>query len=133
MFRPGARPAGGPTGSAKLFRMRIVASVASAILVLVFSVRPAGAQTFDAVGIRAAGVRPIAAAAGGPMVAAETLLTHHTGVTLVQSLVPGLAVGATLKLVRGFAGSALAPASAEDSLLKDDINHSRGNTRFDAD
>ena len=82
--------------------------------------------------LRSVGVRPVPAA-GIAMVAADTLVTHHTGVTLVQSLAPGLAVGTTVKLVRGFAGSTLAPASAEDDLLKDDVSHSRGTTRFDAD
>src|SRR3954471_12161679 len=36
--------------------MRIVAGVASVMVALVFSVQPAGAQTFDAVGARAAGM-----------------------------------------------------------------------------
>ena len=41
----------------------------------------------------------------------ESLLTHHAGATLVHSVTDHLAVGATLKLVRGVAtvGSALAP------------------------
>src|SRR3954454_20371338 len=36
--------------------MRIVAGVASVMVALVFSVQPAGAQTFDTVGARAAGM-----------------------------------------------------------------------------
>ena len=39
----------------------------------------------------------------------DTLVTHHSGATLVQSIGGGVAIGATLKLVRGVAASTLAP------------------------
>src|SRR3954466_13515578 len=49
-------------------------------------------------------------------VEADTLITHHVGATVVQSLAPGLAAGATLKLVRGFASSVVRPADERDAL-----------------
>ncbi len=64
----------------------------------------------------------------------ETLVTHHTGATLVQSIAPGIAVGATLKLVRGIASSTVQPDGARKALLQDagDLL-GKGSTRFDAD
>lgn len=62
----------------------------------------------------------------------ESLVTHHAGATLTQSLTDHLAVGATLKLVRGIGtvGSALAPPA---DLLDDwDVLGVAGNA-FDAD
>ena len=53
-------------------------------------------------------------------------MTHHAGVTLIQSVVQGLAVGATLKLVRGYASSVLAPATARDGLLDSGNSGPRG-------
>ncbi|HJR62016.1 MAG TPA: conjugal transfer protein TraF [Vicinamibacterales bacterium] len=47
----------------------------------------------------------------------DTLITHHAGITLVQSVVPGVSVGTTLKLVRGIAASSNLPsASVEEAL-----------------
>ena len=64
----------------------------------------------------------------------ERLITHHFGATLLQSIAPGLAVGATLKLVRGFAASAIVPDGDREALL-DDASHlsGRASSRFDAD
>jgi hypothetical protein len=64
----------------------------------------------------------------------DTLITHHSGATLVQSIAPGVAVGATLKLVRGVASSAIVPDGDRDALLGD-VNElsGKGSTRFDAD
>lgn len=64
----------------------------------------------------------------------ETLITHHTGVTLVQSLADGIAVGTTLKLVRGIAASGTVPGRNADELL-DEANDLVGSAsnRFDAD
>ena len=61
-------------------------------------------------------------------------MTHHTGVTLLQSIRTGLAVGATLKLVRGTASSRVVPDGARGSLLAQagDLD-SRGSSRFDTD
>jgi hypothetical protein len=49
-------------------------------------------------------------APGGPPRLARSLVTHHTGVTVLQTLVQGLVVGSTLKFVRGAA--AAVPATA---------------------
>src|SRR6476660_3306470 len=64
----------------------------------------------------------------------DTLITHHSGATLVQSIAPGVAVGATLKLVRGVASSAIVPDGNRDALLGDATELSgKGSTKFDAD
>lgn len=64
----------------------------------------------------------------------QTLITHHTGATLVQSLTDHIAVGTTLKLVRGIAATGLAPAGDRDDLL-DEANDLVGaaSNKFDAD
>jgi hypothetical protein len=64
----------------------------------------------------------------------DTLVTHHLGATLVQSVGPGVAVGATLKLVRGTATSIVRPDGDRDALLADagDLV-GLGSTKFDAD
>lgn len=46
----------------------------------------------------------------------DTLVTHHLGATLVQSLTDGLAVGTTFKVVRGVAGSGLVEGDREEIL-----------------
>ncbi|MEN3336859.1 MAG: hypothetical protein V7647_535 [Acidobacteriota bacterium] len=91
---------------------------------------PAGNRSglFMALGIPALGVsyyrlssRQVAPAVrtetGNSLLEAETLVTHHLGATVVQSIVPGLTVGATLKMVRGYASSLLAPVTERDALL----------------
>ena len=47
----------------------------------------------------------------------ESLLTHQIGATLVHSIVEHLAVGATVKLVRGTAASADVPGNDREELL----------------
>ena len=47
----------------------------------------------------------------------ESLVTQHVGVTLVQSLIDHLAVGATVKLVRGVAAVAVVPGTDREDLL----------------
>lgn len=64
----------------------------------------------------------------------QTLITHNTGVTFVQSLGDGIAIGATARFVRGIAGSTLAAAgSLEDRL--DEVGDLIGeaSNKFDAD
>ena len=64
----------------------------------------------------------------------DTLTTHHSGATLVQSVGRGVAVGATLKLVRGVAASSPAPDVDRSRLLR--TAHElggKGTSRFDAD
>lgn len=51
----------------------------------------------------------------------DTLVTHHAGVTLVQSLWAGVAVGTTLKLVRGVAGSATVPTDTAEKIFDRDL------------
>ena len=47
----------------------------------------------------------------------SSLITHHGGITLVQSLTDNIAVGTTLKLVRGVAASGFVPPADSDELL----------------
>jgi len=62
------------------------------------------------------------------------LVTHAAGATLVQSISQGLAVGATLKLVRGIAASTTRPARDPDSLLDEaEALVGQESTVFDAD
>jgi hypothetical protein len=79
-------------------------------------------------------LKPLQTLVGPATVEANTLVTHHIGATVVQSVAPGVAVGATLKLVRGVASSTLQPATERDDLLDDhgDLT-TEGTTRFDAD
>ena len=65
----------------------------------------------------------------------DTLITHHGGVSLVQSLWPGVAVGATLKLVRGIAASSRIQAGTADEALKSDAAEllGRATNQFDLD
>lgn len=52
----------------------------------------------------------------------DTLTTHHTGATLVQSVAPGLDVGATLKIVRGVASSVASHGVSRESLLNEGVD-----------
>lgn len=71
---------------------------------------------------------------GAGEVRLDTLITHHTGATLLQSIVPGIAVGATLKLVRGSASSVVQPDGDRDALLEDGGDLvGKASTKFDAD
>jgi hypothetical protein len=71
----------------------------------------------------------------GAVVRLNTLVTHHTGVTLVQSITDGIAVGGTLKLVRGFAASSTRAAGADHEALLDEARAlaRSGSNKFDAD
>ena len=46
----------------------------------------------------------------------QTLITHNTGVTFVQSLADGIAIGATARFVRGIAGSTLAAGRIDSTI-----------------
>ena len=63
----------------------------------------------------------------------ESLITHHIGATLVQSLADHLAVGATAKLVRGTAASAVVPGNDREDLLDDIDLVGHSSTRGDVD
>jgi hypothetical protein len=64
----------------------------------------------------------------------QRLTTHHAGVTVVQSLLDHLAVGATLKLVRGIAAQGVVVDGDRDDLLDEagDLPDAASN-KFDAD
>ncbi|MEX1129877.1 MAG: conjugal transfer protein TraF [Vicinamibacterales bacterium] len=65
----------------------------------------------------------------------DSLVTHHAGITLVQSITRAIAIGTTLKLVRGIAASsAIAAATAKEALESDaaEVLGKPGN-RFDLD
>jgi F plasmid transfer operon, TraF, protein len=93
--------------------------------------------------LRVTTVRPPDLAAGAPLggqvvgpgqAALDSLVTHHVGATLVQSLTDGLAAGATLKLVRGTATAAVVRETDRESLLGDGLDFpGRSTTEFDAD
>jgi hypothetical protein len=87
--------------------------------------------------LRMTSVAPAASAAvvgGGPASEVTTLVTHHTGVTLVHSVSDGISVGTTLKLVRGIATSTIVPGSDPDDVLDraGDLIGEASN-KFDAD
>jgi hypothetical protein len=84
--------------------------------------------------LRSIDLKPLQTLVGPAVVQATSLVTHNVGATLVQSVAPGVAVGATLKAVRGVASSTLRPATERDDLLDDggDLT-AEGTTRFDAD
>lgn len=64
----------------------------------------------------------------------RTLVSHHLGATLVQSIAPGVAVGATLKLIRGMAATDVRPGGERESLLDNGGQlEGRTSSRLDAD
>lgn len=82
--------------------------------------------------LRATGISQGPTIGGWPGV--ENLVTHHGGVTLVQSVAPGLAVGATLKLVRGVAGTEVMIGQSRDGALDAGADIlGRASNAFDAD
>ena len=90
--------------------------------------------------LRATRVSPVEPTAGlddgrntGADARLDTLVTHHAGATLVQSLAQGLAVGATVKVVRGVAGSEHRSATDPDLLDEAGALVGRSSNRFDAD
>jgi hypothetical protein len=90
---------------------------------------------------RTATSAPLATAAADPRpghgdprdIHVETLITHHAGATVVQSLADGVAVGATLKVVRGIAASGLFTGATRNALLEHDDLIGRGSNTVDAD
>ena len=64
----------------------------------------------------------------------DKLTTHHTGVTLVQSLFRGVAVGTTLKLVHGEVATSIVPEGDRHERLDDAGGlATQGTSKFDAD
>lgn len=63
----------------------------------------------------------------------ESLLTHQIGATVVHSIADRFAVGATLKMVRGIAASAVVPGNDRKELLDHADLLGHGSTKFDVD
>jgi hypothetical protein len=64
----------------------------------------------------------------------DKLTTHHTGVTLVQSLFQGVAIGTTLKIVHGDVATSIVPEGDRQERLDDAGGlATQGTTKFDAD
>jgi hypothetical protein len=71
---------------------------------------------------------------GGGTLRLDTLVTRHTGATVLQSIGHGLTVGATAKLVNGTASSSEAPDGGRGELLdRAGELGGRRSTKFDAD
>jgi hypothetical protein len=69
----------------------------------------------------------------GRAVRRDALVTHHAGASLVQSLTDHIAVGVTLKGVRGIAASAVLPTTDRAQALEQASLIGRSGTRFDVD
>lgn len=63
----------------------------------------------------------------------ESLLTQHVGGTFVQSIVGQLAVGTTVKLIRGIAAAAVVPGDDRERLLDDVDLIGHGSNKVDLD
>ncbi len=63
----------------------------------------------------------------------RSLTTQHIGATLVQSLTDRIAVGATVKAVRGLAGMAAVPAASAEGALDGWDVAGRNSNQFDID
>jgi hypothetical protein len=80
------------------------------------------------------GFRGSRKSAGAGHVRLDMLVAHHTGATLLQSIGNGLAVGGTVKLVRGVASSSVVADEARETLLdRASELGGKGTTKFDAD
>ncbi|MPY90537.1 MAG: hypothetical protein GEU99_21770 [Luteitalea sp.] len=66
-------------------------------------------------------------------VALQSLVTQHAGVTLVQSILPDLAVGTTIKLVRGRAAHAVVGDAGPEPIEAAEDLPTRSSTAFDLD
>jgi F plasmid transfer operon, TraF, protein len=71
---------------------------------------------------------------GAGQVRLDSLVTHHIGATVVQSVTDAIAVGATLKVVRGTAVSGIVHDGSREVLLADGFDFlGEAQTKFDAD
>jgi hypothetical protein len=82
--------------------------------------------------LRSTNVLPPSPASLAGVSRVESLVTHHTGATLVHSLFGNLALGATVKLVRGIS-SAYDVIGHPDEVLDNPLQMGRASNRFDAD
>jgi hypothetical protein len=122
-----AIPRVGPAGSHSsiLFAAGMPATGLSYYRLRSTTARPASATDEAVAGRNVAGVGDVRV---------DNLITHQFGVTLVQSIYPGISVGSTLKLVRGSALVSVLPAGNSEAILDaaDDIAGETAN-KFDAD
>jgi hypothetical protein len=70
---------------------------------------------------------------GPALTRVDTLVSNHAGITVVQSLTERIAVGSTLKLVRGVASSHVLDLASAEQALDAEEPQGRGATRFDLD
>jgi hypothetical protein len=64
----------------------------------------------------------------------DSLVTHHVGATVVQSVTDAIAVGATVKMVRGTAVSGIGRDADRDALLGDGLELlGQAESKFDVD
>ncbi|MGH9160655.1 MAG: conjugal transfer protein TraF, partial [Vicinamibacteraceae bacterium] len=63
----------------------------------------------------------------------QSLVTHQAGVTILQSLVPSLAIGTTLKLVRGRAAHDIVTDTGADPIDTANALPAQSSTAFDLD
>ena len=93
------------------------------------TVRPAPAL------LSVAGTPPSRNLSAAAEVRLDTLVTHHGGVTLVQSLWEGIAIGTTLKLVRGLAASNRVAVETAQEALDSEVAElfGRATNTFDLD
>lgn len=83
--------------------------------------------------LRTTAARPAVPDVPESLLRLDSLVTHHAGVTFVQSLTDGVAVGATAKLIRGVAASGLSPIDDPAELLDGWDLIGRTSTRGDLD
>ena len=70
---------------------------------------------------------------GTPYVRVDTLVTNNIGLTFVQSVFQNLAIGSTLKVVRGVASTRFDAVADADAALDLDEPEGEGTTRVDLD
>jgi hypothetical protein len=68
-----------------------------------------------------------------PGIRLDSLITHHAGATVVQSIAQGIALGSTLKLVRGVAAIEGFPGANAGDLLEERDLIGEATNRFDMD
>jgi hypothetical protein len=83
--------------------------------------------------LRSTVVRPLPTVAAPAPFEFGSLVTHHAGATLVQTIFEGVAVGTTVKLVRGTAGLGVVPHAEPEDLLEGWDVIGRSSTTADLD
>jgi hypothetical protein len=68
-----------------------------------------------------------------PGIRLDSLITHHAGATLVQTIAQGIAIGSTVKLVRGVAAIEGFPGAVAGDLLDERDLIGEATNRFDMD